>query len=87
MQNASDTFFKNMETSMGGVPCDFSQFQPQGVMVGQDITGLVSMFGKKIRTGSGLIQDVDTVVATQAGILRFEPPNIYWIEHPNHRVS
>lgn len=83
----TQAFFQGLEGNLGGVPCNFGLFKPQPVFVGQDVTDLVSQFGNKIKTGEGLIQEQQRVTVTQVGILDFEPPNIYWVEHKNHRVS
>ncbi|GBG31634.1 Exosome complex component rrp40 [Hondaea fermentalgiana] len=80
----ADNFLAGLEGEMGGVPANFAEFKPTAVFVGQDVTQELSRFGKQVRTGSGLHQLRDKVVVTQAGVLHFEQPNIYWVEHYDH---
>jgi exosome complex component RRP40 len=81
----SDAFLAKMEASLGGVPANFASFEPQAVTVGQDVSDAVCVFGNKIKTGPGLAQVQQRVVATQAGELCFAKPNIFWVHHPSHR--
>mmetsp|Transcript_15947 Transcript_15947/g.25879 ORF Transcript_15947/g.25879 Transcript_15947/m.25879 type:complete len:200 (-) Transcript_15947:5-604(-) len=82
--DAAGKFLQSMETEMGGVPANFASFKPTAVFVGQDVTEELSRFGKTIKTGDGLHQLRDKVVVTQAGVLHFQQPNIYWVEHYDH---
>ncbi len=84
MDDASE-FLTSVEKDIGGVPCDFSTFQPTGVFPGMDVTEIVSRFGKRIKLGQGLVQQVESIVATRSGILLFQKPNVYWVDHYDHR--
>mmetsp|Transcript_9236 Transcript_9236/g.21366 ORF Transcript_9236/g.21366 Transcript_9236/m.21366 type:complete len:296 (+) Transcript_9236:29-916(+) len=84
---SSSAFLSSMEAELGGVPANFANFEPSPVFVGDDVTELVSKFGKKIRTGDGLHQERGSVFATRAGVLSFQQPNIYWVEHRDHRYT
>mmetsp|Transcript_6468 Transcript_6468/g.10194 ORF Transcript_6468/g.10194 Transcript_6468/m.10194 type:complete len:191 (+) Transcript_6468:50-622(+) len=82
----ADSLLKSVETSIGGVPANFDAFHEAPVFVGDNVTAQVSMFGKKIILGRGLEQKSgEKIVATQAGLLRFEAPNVYWVEHYDQR--
>ncbi len=81
----ADAFLASVESELGGVPADFARFQPAAVFPGQDVTSEVTLFGSRIRCGTGLQQERGRVVATLAGLLLFEPPNVFWVEHEDHR--
>jgi len=36
--------------------------------------------------GPGLRQDLDTVIATKPGVLRFREPSVYWVDCHQKRV-
>ena len=41
----------------------------------------------KIVLGPGIRQDVDSVIVSKPGVLKFKEPNIYWIDSFQKRVS
>lgn len=36
--------------------------------------------------GDGLVQRGDSLVVTKAGLLKFRPPNRFWVDTPQRRV-
>jgi len=84
--SAADAFLSSVESSVGGVPTDFSRFERRAVFVGEDVTEDVSRFGKKVQIGAGLHSHKgNRVTVTQCGVLNFVRPNQYYVQHWNHR--
>lgn len=48
---ATKDFFASLQEHLGGVPVNWEAFQERTVVVGEDVTEVVSMFGNRIRTG------------------------------------
>jgi len=46
-----------------------------------NVMGRISPKSDHLRLGLGLTQSKENIIATKAGILRFQPPNFYWIEN------
>jgi hypothetical protein len=54
------------------------------VVIPGDVIGYIA--DSKLHLGPGIIQNRDTLIATKAGILRYKPPDRYWIENNQKRV-
>ncbi|CAK4085000.1 unnamed protein product [Aphanomyces euteiches] len=60
-------------------------FTPRTCLPGDDVTQHITNVTRKLRLGAGLIaDDQNRVVCTNAGVLRYRPPNRYWIDF-NHK--
>lgn len=62
-----------------------SKFVSKMVLPGDDITEIVSACGDNISIGFGISQKGDKVISTVCGNLRFRRPNIFWVDHRNHK--
>ncbi|RAL47017.1 hypothetical protein DM860_017058 [Cuscuta australis] len=62
-----------------------SSFIDQAVVPGDVILDLSAMANQTIKLGSGLRQDLETVSAVKAGILKYQKPNKYWVESSHKR--
>ena len=49
------------------------------------MTQQVTLFTKRINIGPGLRQEGQRVIATLCGVLQFEKPMSFWVEHRDHR--
>jgi hypothetical protein len=61
-------------------------FSPVTVLPGDDVSLHVTNITQKLRLGSGLVASSNRVLSTNAGILRYRPPNRFWLEFNNKRV-
>ena len=68
-----------------GTPVNWGAFKRSVVLPGQDVTQKVTLFGNEIQTGQGLRQESQRILATQSGVLQFQQPNVFWVEHRDHR--
>ncbi|ETV94846.1 hypothetical protein, variant 2 [Aphanomyces invadans] len=60
-------------------------FKPRTCLPGDDITQHITNVTQKLRLGAGLVATCDNrVVSTNAGVLRYRPPNRYWLDF-NHK--
>ncbi|OQS07022.1 exosome complex exonuclease RRP40 [Thraustotheca clavata] len=59
-------------------------FKPLSVLPGDDVTTSIANTNQKLRLGAGLVASGTQVLATNAGVLRYRPPNRYWIDF-NHK--
>ena len=55
------------------------QFVVPGDIVGRILTD--------VKLGPGLLQDNSNLIATKAGVVQHRPPNKYWIENSQKRVT
>jgi exosome complex component RRP40 len=58
-----------------------TSFQPIGVLPGDDVTAVAARVSRRLALGDGLVQQGEAVIAVRAGVLRYRPPNRYWVEH------
>ena len=56
-------------------------FRPVAVLPGDDVTAAVTRASRNLALGDGLVQQGEAVIAVRAGVLRYRPPNKYWVEH------
>ncbi|RHY32844.1 hypothetical protein DYB32_002172 [Aphanomyces invadans] len=62
-------------------------FKPRTCLPGDDITQHITNVTQKLRLGAGLVATCDNrVVSTNAGVLRYRPPNRYWLDFNHKRV-
>ncbi|KAF0686807.1 Aste57867_21404 [Aphanomyces stellatus] len=60
-------------------------FTPRTCLPGDDVTQHITHVTQKLRLGAGLVADNNNrVLCTQAGVLRYRPPNRYWLDF-NHK--
>lgn len=71
--------------SIGGTPVNYDSYVPKVAVAGDDVTTVVTMYGKKLKIGFGLSQRKEKVIATYCGMLRFQKPNTFWVEHRHHK--
>mmetsp|Transcript_1623 Transcript_1623/g.2441 ORF Transcript_1623/g.2441 Transcript_1623/m.2441 type:complete len:276 (-) Transcript_1623:356-1183(-) len=81
----TEKFLNSIEETVGGLPVNFTTFEPTPVVSGEDVTNIVTQFGKRIITGSGLFQTQNKVISTLSGILNFHKPNTFWVDHHDHK--
>ncbi|KAJ0402697.1 hypothetical protein P43SY_007839 [Pythium insidiosum] len=66
---------------------DFT-FSPTVVLPGDDVTDILTKQTKHVRLGAGLRQVGEArIISSQAGVLRYRPPNRYWVEFDHKRYS
>ncbi|KAI9917904.1 hypothetical protein PsorP6_012960 [Peronosclerospora sorghi] len=60
-------------------------FTPVVVLPGDDVTATLTKTTRCVKLGAGLKQLLNQrIVCTNAGVLRYRPPNRYWVEY-NHK--
>ncbi|EQC28508.1 hypothetical protein SDRG_13836 [Saprolegnia diclina VS20] len=59
-------------------------FKPATVLPGDDVTKHIANLSQKLRLGAGLIANGNAITSTNAGVLRYRPPNRYWLDY-NHK--
>ncbi|TMW69382.1 hypothetical protein Poli38472_001538 [Pythium oligandrum] len=63
-------------------------FSPTVVLPGDDVTEILTKTSKNVRLGAGLrLLPGDRIVCTNAGVLRYRPPNRYWVEFDHKRYN
>jgi len=55
-------------------------FNPSVVIPGEDVTDLVTGLRSEITIGAGLYQSGEKVFCNLGGMLRYRPPETYWVE-------
>ena len=61
------------------------QFQPRIVLPGDVVTEDVTQVNKIVKLGTGLEERNQKIVATHAGMLRYRPPNRFWVDFHHKR--
>eukprot|EP00936_MAST-01D_sp_MAST-1D-sp1_P001616 g1616.t1 len=62
-------------------------FSPVPLLPGDDVTAIVTRVAKGLDLGDGLQQQQDQVLAVRAGVLRYRPPNKYWVEQNQRKYT
>ncbi|RLO04332.1 hypothetical protein DYB28_011657 [Aphanomyces astaci] len=63
-------------------------FKTRTCLPGDDITQHITNVTQKLRLGAGLVATTDNrVVCTNAGVLRYRPPNRYWLDFNHKRYT
>ena len=62
-------------------------FSPAPVLPGDDLTSIVTRVATGLELGDGLLQQGDQVLAVRAGVLRYRPPNKYWVEQNQRKYT
>mmetsp|Transcript_25169 Transcript_25169/g.81194 ORF Transcript_25169/g.81194 Transcript_25169/m.81194 type:complete len:270 (+) Transcript_25169:15-824(+) len=66
---------------------EMAAFPSRSVLPGDDITDSVLQITAEVRIGDGLAQRGDSLVVTKAGLLKFRPPNRFWVDTPQKRYD